>query len=129
MLLDEYEEVAIKILVLLHTGSLKVTIGDIDLRTKVPRDMHDEFDYQLTNPLEHIPQNIMDFIDEHFYYETYPGAAPKYSEVNPRFWEASKIYNTYKNKILNHANKQPDQQSKPKGISAQDALALYNKKS
>jgi hypothetical protein len=126
MILNEWEEVGIKILVLIHTGAMNITQGEVDLRAKVPRDLQDEFDYQLTDPMKYIPQNIVDFIDEYFYYEKYNSAAPSYEDVNPRYWEAVKLYDSYKNRITNVSNKPTA--DKPKGVSAKDALELYNKK-
>ena len=126
--LDEWEELGIKIVVLLHTGMFGNTVGEFDLRAKVPTSLHDEFDYQITNPIEHIPNSIMVFIDEYFYYEKYPAAAPKYDDVNPKYWAAVKLYDSYKGQIMNNKSKEEAGPPKPKGIGPDAALNLYNKK-
>ena len=46
-------------------------------------------------PLKYVPATIRDFLEEYMYYEKYPGAAPKFGDCNPRYWEAVKKYEQY----------------------------------
>ena len=55
-------------------------------------------------PLKFISESILEFIDRYDFYEKYPTSAPSYEEVNPRFWEALKFYESFTFN-LEHDNK------------------------
>lgn len=111
--LTEIEELGIKIIALIHQGLLDANESGIDLRVRVTEDLHTEFDYQLSGKAyEYIPGAVIDFIDERFYLETYPGAAPTYDKVNLRFWLATKYYTTMMNKLEPMKQKQAETQQK-----------------
>lgn len=70
--------------------------GDAD--HSVPVFYHPLLDAQLyVCPIMLIPKSVYSFLDQYDYYEKYPSSAPSYEEVNPRFWEAVKLYEHFSN--------------------------------
>jgi hypothetical protein len=43
-------------------------------------------------PIQCIPQSVYSFLERYDYYEKYPNSAPSFEDVNPRYLEALKVY-------------------------------------
>ena len=43
-------------------------------------------------PVQCIPESVYSFLARYDYYEKYPNSAPSFEEVNPRYLEALKVY-------------------------------------
>ena len=128
--LDEWEELGIKILVLIHNGLLDFEEDeDIDLRQRVSPELYNEFDYQFDVVRDFIPNNIFEFMDEFFYYEKYGGARPLYEDGNPRYWAAARSYDAYNDRISLMKAKAESQKNGNSGggVSGAQAVAMYNK--
>lgn len=110
--LTEEEKVGLRVLVLLREGELKAfdcstcsrqkernCSGDDEHKESVF--YHPEVGSFFCCPMTVISASIMGFIDLYDYLEKYPSAAPKYSEVNPRYWAAVKFYEGFKYKLNN----------------------------
>lgn len=68
-------------------------------------------------PLRLIPATILEFIDELDYLDRFPSSAPKYEEVNHRFWETVKLYDRLRAEYL--------QEKAKKDTNTQDNLAKF----
>lgn len=59
-------------------------------------------------PIRLIPRSVISFADKYDYYEKYPSSAPSYEEVNSRYWDSVKVYESFTCKILeSHKDKAP----------------------
>ena len=45
-----------------------------------------------TCPIQCIPQSVYSFLERYDYYEKYPNSAPSFEDVNPRYLESLKVY-------------------------------------
>ena len=43
-------------------------------------------------PIKFIPESVYSFIEMYDYYEKYPNSAPSFDDVNPRYLQALKLY-------------------------------------
>lgn len=43
-------------------------------------------------PVQCIPESVYSFLSRYDYYEKYPNSAPSFEDVNPRYLEALKVY-------------------------------------
>lgn len=112
-MLTPIEELGIKIVVLLRKKQMdqfkcsdcgdemrasRNHNGDAD--HSVPVFYHPLLDAELyVCPMMLIPKSVYSFLDQYDYYEKYPSSAPSYEEVNPRYWEAVKVYENFMNVV------------------------------
>lgn len=73
-----------------------------------------------TCPIKFIPRQVMEWYDEHCYYQTY-NIAPPYWKVSDRFWECTKVYTTEYNKLTQE--KYEKKQKNSKARSTESALS------
>lgn len=58
-------------------------------------------------PMRMVSNSVLGFIDRMDYLEKYPSSAPDYDDVNPRFWEAVKQYESIRNELRDTDNSKP----------------------
>ena len=75
-------------------------------------------------PKMFIPHNILSFVDQYDYYEKYPATAPKYEEVNHKFWEAVKYFD---NKKYELSAMSEDLKSKKKSSDNMQAMRNFKR--
>jgi hypothetical protein len=120
-MLTYIEELGIKLLVLLRNGKLegykcsgctdevklsRNCSGDVSKDVPV---FYNEILKVQSNvcPIRLIPRSVMTFADKYDYYEKYPSSAPSYEEVNSRYWDSVKLYESFTSEILNSKDKAP----------------------
>lgn len=124
--LSPEEKLGIKLIVLLRSGVIKgVECGTCKLECKTRKFFHPDLGQFTGCPLLFIPNNIYAFLDEYDYYEKYPSSAPSYHKVNPKFWEAVKTYESYRNKIEKENNKAKPSSDTEENMSKMKSL--FNK--
>ncbi len=112
-MLSEMEQVGIKMVVLMRYSKTplpfkcegcvsqdKYNCAGVEEHS-APVFYHKDFGTFYYCPMLTITPQIANFIDEYDYYEKYPSSAPKYQDVNFRYWDACKVYESYKNIMLN----------------------------
>ena len=133
--LTQYEELGLKIIVLIReklldgfecascTSELQESrncVGKEDHETPVY--YHPEVGEFYACPLTFISPVISDFVDRYDYYEKYPSAVLSYEDVNPRFWEAVKFYESFKYKIEQSKDKVADSNKSEDNLSKMRSL-------
>ena len=85
-----------------------------------------EFGWELTTcPFHYVPNNILQFIDEYYYYENYNGQGiPTYDDMNGRFHCASKMYRGYIAKLTNIKNDNTNTTKQNSGLGSARAKYL-----
>lgn len=122
-MLTEIEELGIKIAVLVRKKMLmgfkcsdcgdemrasRNHNGDAD--HSVPVFYHPLLDAELyVCPIILISPAVYSFLDQYDYYEKYPASAPSYEEVNPRYWQAVKVYESAMAELETEQHQQPKQ--------------------
>ena len=102
--LSDVEELGLKIVILARNGELSAFdcgVCNVAMQEKRNCELIDSdnsvFYHNFIGevsacPLRLIPTTILEFIDELDYLDRFPSSAPKYEEVNHRFWETVKLY-------------------------------------
>jgi len=119
-MLTDIEEQGIKIAVLLRKKMLNgIQCSDCSDAQRESRNHNGDADHSVpvfynihvgefyVCPIVMIPKSVYSFLDRYDYYEKYPSAAPSYEEVNPRFWDAVKVYENFMGKIEAEELKSP----------------------
>jgi hypothetical protein len=107
-MLTEIEEIGIKIVVLLRKKMLSgYSCSDCTDEMKATRNCNGDADHSVpvfynphigqsyVCPMRLIPKSVYSFIDQYDYYEKYPASAPSYENVNPRYWDAVRLYEQF----------------------------------
>ena len=137
-LLTDTDELGVKILALVREGLLdsfkcskcsdemakiRNCAGDADNDTPVYiNPIVGEF---YACPLTFISDAVMGFLDKYDYQEKYPSTADAYNDVNPRFWNAVKLYEQTKYEI--EEEKTNDKGNGDTDVAMSKMNSLFNK--
>jgi len=129
-MMSELEELSVKLAVLAQSGELSMFECDSckeqgkDVKRNCICQKSDDavFYHPLIGelaacPIRYIPDAIIEFLDRYRYYMAFPSSAPRYEDVNPRFWEAFKLYQSFEVTVKsyiysNGTKKDPDSAKK-----------------
>jgi hypothetical protein len=111
-MLTDIEEVGIKLAILLRKQKIVgYSCADCSEDKQILRNCNGDSEHSVpvfshpligqcyVCPMRLIPQSIFGFLDKYDYYEKYPSAVPSYEEVNPRFWDAVKLYEGFSHEV------------------------------
>ena len=112
-MLTDIEKTGINIIVLIRVGLMRGFFCDIckesgkDVERNCAGKEQDEtvFYHELAGeftacPLLFVPNKLLDDLDHYDYIRKFPAKAPNYEDVNPRFWEMIKYYDSFESKAI-----------------------------
>jgi len=112
--LEEIEIIGIKVIGLMRAGRLdpfKCSECNVELKKSRncygcsgDREVHYEegIGQFYSCPVNFIPNSVHTFLDRYDFCEKYPNSSLPYSEVNPRYWEAVKVYDSFMGELRNN---------------------------
>ena len=123
--ITEAEELGVKIIAMIREGGLDMFKCDKctpELREQRNCDGNENFETSVfahplldvemyVCPMLLIPSSVYSWLDEYDYYEKYNSAAPSYKDVNYRFWETTKTYETFKYDLKRYNDKHKPKES------------------
>jgi len=121
-MLEEDFIIGLKVLAQVHAGNITYNCNICEEYQKeqlycsgvseIPVAIDEEMGEFYSCPIKWVSSSVYDWYDEYSYYQVFTGAAPQYTTVSSRFWEATKIYKAEYDKYAFKKDKPVDQEAK-----------------